>query len=646
MGGSLEQFLVQVQEADLLRFTTAGSVDDGKSTLIGRLLHDSKNIYEDHLASLAKDSRTAGREEIDFALLTDGLKAEREQGITIDVAYRHFATPKRRFIIADTPGHEQYTRNMVTGASTANLAVILIDARNGVLTQSKRHGFIASLLGIPHLVVAVNKMDLVDYSQAAFEAVCEEYREFCAKLPARDVMFIPVSAFYGDNVVQRSANMPWYEGSALLAHLETVHIASDQNLIDFRFPVQYVLRPNQSFRGYCGAVASGVVRVGDEVIALPSGRTTRVQRILAAGDEVEHAFPPQSVALCLADEIDISRGDMIAHPANVPWLASEVEALVIWMDTEPLKLNRQYVIKHTTRTVRGRISELKYRIDPNTLHRERADSLGLNEIGRIDIELLRPILCDEYTSNRQTGGFVIIDPRTNFTVGAGMVIDRSHRYEAAVPPGKIPGGIEILPGGKAGASHLTRHVGQVSTEERERLFGHRPVTIWLTGLSGSGKSTLAYALEKRLTEEGHACFVLDGDNVRHGLNRDLGFSADDRRENIRRVAEVAKLMNEAGLIVITSFISPFLADRADARQIIGEDRFAEVFVDASLEVCEGRDPKGLYAKARAGEVKEFTGISSPYEPPEEPAVVANTAEMATEKCVDVVLTHLRRMAVI
>ena len=637
---TLEAFLQQVAEADLLRFTTAGSVDDGKSTLIGRLLHDSKNIYEDHLASLAKDSRTAGREEIDFALLTDGLKAEREQGITIDVAYRHFATPKRRFIIADTPGHEQYTRNMVTGASTANLAVILIDARNGVLTQSKRHGFIASLLGIPHLVVAVNKMDLVDYSQAAFEAVCEEYREFCAKLPARDVMFIPVSAFYGDNVVQRSANMPWYEGSALLAHLETVHIASDQNLIDFRFPVQYVLRPHGDFRGYCGAVASGVVRVGDEVIALPSGKTTRVERILAAGDEVEHAFPPQSVALCLADEIDISRGDMIAHPANVPWLASEVEALVIWMDTEPLKLNRQYVIKHTTRTVRGRISELKYRIDPNTLHRQSADSLGLNEIGRIDIELLRPILCDEYTSNRQTGGFVVIDPRTNFTVGAGMVIDRSHKYEPAIHPGNIPGGPE------SEQRNITRHVGHVSTEERERLFGHRPVTIWLTGLSGSGKSTLAYALEKRLTEEGHACFVLDGDNVRHGLNRDLGFSADDRRENIRRVAEVAKLMNEAGLIVITAFISPYRADRHSAKEIIGEGRFAEVFVDASLEVCEQRDTKGLYAKARAGEVKDFTGISSPYEPPEEPAVVANTADMATEKCVDVVLTHLRLMAVI
>ena len=638
---TLEAFLKQVQEADLLRFTTAGSVDDGKSTLIGRLLHDSKNIYEDHLASLAKDSRAAGRETLDFALLTDGLRAEREQGITIDVAYRHFSTPKRRFIIADTPGHEQYTRNMVTGASTANLAIILIDVHNGVVTQSKRHGFIASLLGIPHMVVAVNKMDLVDYSQAAYEEICEEYREFCTKLPARDVIFIPMSAFYGDNVVRRSDKMPWYDGPPVLSHLENVHIASDQNLIDLRFPVQYVLRPHGGFRGYCGTMASGVVRVGDEVVALPSGRTTRVQRILAAGEEVDHAFPPQSVIICLEDEIDLSRGDMIAHPANLPWIASEIEAMLIWMDTQPLKLGRQYVIKHATRTVRGRLTELKYRIDPDTLHRQPADSLGLNEIGRIGMQLLRPILCDEYASNRQTGSFVVIDPQTNFTVGAGMVIDRSHRYEAAGPPGGTPGGID---GGSQ--RNLTRHVGHVSTEERERLFGHRPVTVWLTGLSGSGKSTLAYALEKRLTEEGHACFVLDGDNVRHGLNRDLGFSADDRAENIRRVAEVAKLLNDAGLIVITSFISPFRADRAGAKEIIGADRFSEVFVDAPIETCEQRDPKGLYAKARKGEIPEFTGISSPYEPPEEAAVVVDSSNLAAEACVEAVMAHLGQMGVL
>ncbi len=609
-------------------------MDDGKSTLIGRLLHDSKNIYEDHLASLEKDSVKAGREDVDLALLTDGLKAEREQGITIDVAYRHFATPKRRFIIADTPGHEQYTRNMVTGASTANLAIILIDARNGVLTQSKRHGFIASLLGIPHLVIAVNKMDLVGYSQAAFDEICGDYRDFLAKLPSRDVTFIPMSALRGDNVVQRSEKMPWYDGPPVLRHLETVHIASDQNLIDMRFPVQYVLRPNQDFRGYCGTVASGVVRVGDEVVVLPSGNTSRVSRIIAAGDEVEHAFPPQSIVVCLEDEIDISRGDMLAHPANLPWIADELEAMLIWMDTQPMKLGRQYVIKHTTRTVRGRINELKYRIDPNTLHRQETDSLSLNEIGRVGIQLLRPVLCDEYANNRQTGSFIVIDPQTNFTVGAGMVIDRSHRYTARHPE---------LDSGPT--RNLTRHVGQVSAEDRARLFGHRPVTIWLTGLSGSGKSTLAYALEKRLTEEGHACFVLDGDNVRHGLNRDLGFSAEDRAENIRRVAEVARLMNEAGLIVITSFISPYKADRAAAREIIGADRFSEVFMDTPIEVCEQRDPKGLYAKARKGEIAEFTGVSSPYEAPDAPAVVIE-ADSAVCHSVDCLIEHLRKTSMI
>jgi len=625
---ALEEFVQQVKEADLLRFTTAGSVDDGKSTLIGRLLHDSKSIYEDQLTSLKKDSRTAGRENIDFAMITDGLKAEREQGITIDVAYRHFSTPKRRFIIADTPGHEQYTRNMVTGASTANLAIILIDVCNGVLTQSKRHGFIASLLGIPHLVVAVNKMDLIGYSQKAYEDIVQEYSEFCAKLPDKDVKFIPISAYCGDNVVQRSTNMPWYDGAPLLSHLENVHIASDQNLIDFRFPVQYVLRPNSNFRGYCGTIASGVVRLGDEVIALPSGKTTKVQRILDGDTDVDYAFPPQSVTICLDDEIDIGRGDLIAHPANIPWSASKVEAILIWMDTEPMKLNSQYVVKHTTRTVRGRFTELKYRIDPNTLHRQPADALGLNDIGRISLELFKPILCDEYARNRQTGSFIVIDPISNFTVGAGMVIDRSHRYDAPAPVA-------------ANERNITRHHGLVTPEERARLFGHKPVTIWLTGLSGSGKSTLAYALEKQLTEEGYACFVLDGDNVRHGLNKDLGFTAEDRCENIRRIAEVAKLFNEAGVIVITAFISPFKNDRQSAKEIIGQDRFAEVYVDTPIETCEQRDPKGLYIKARAGQISDFTGISSPYEAPEEPSLRLAAGDMSVEESVNTMLCYLR-----
>ncbi len=632
---TITDLLKQAREADLLRFTTAGSVDDGKSTLIGRLLHDAKSIYEDHLASLHRDSIRAGREEIDFALLTDGLKAEREQGITIDVAYRHFSTPKRRFIIADTPGHEQYTRNMVTGASTANLAVILIDATNGVLTQSKRHGFIASLLGIPHLVVAVNKMDLVGYSQAVYDGIVQEYTEFSTKLAPKDLVFIPMSALRGDNVVERSANMPWFEGAPLMSHLETVHIASDYNLIDFRFPVQLVLRPHGGFRGYCGSVASGVVRVGDEVIVLSSGKCTRVSRVLVHGEDVEYAFAPQAVTICLEDEIDISRGDMLAHPANVPWVAHELEAILIWMHEEPLDPCKHYLIKHTTNTVRGRLSDLQYRIDPNTLHRETVDTLGLNDIGRITMQLFKPIFCDEYTRSRQTGSFVVIDPQTNFTVGAGMVIDRSHKYDVVRP------GAEDRPEER----NIVRHIGLVESEDRARLLGQRPITLWLTGLSGSGKSTLAYALEKRLMEEGHACFVLDGDNVRHGLNRDLGFSPDDRAENIRRVAEVAKLFNEAGLIVITSFISPYRRDRQTARETIGDDRFLEVFVDAPLAICEARDPKGLYRKARAGEIAEFTGVSSPYEPPEAPELHLDAAELSVDEMVAAVLALIEESGV-
>ncbi len=636
---TFDTLLKQVREQELLRFVTAGSVDDGKSTLIGRLLHDAKSIYEDHLASLQKDTQRMGREGIDFALLTDGLKAEREQGITIDVAYRHFSTPRRRFIIADTPGHEQYTRNMVTGASTANLAVILIDVKNGVTTQSKRHGFLASLLGIPHLVVAVNKMDLVGYSRQAFEEICAEYTAFAAKLQSHDLTFIPMSALKGDNVVQRSANMPWYEGPPFLAHLETVHIASDQNLIDFRFPVQYVLRPHHEFRGYSGTVASGVVRVGDEISVLPSGRSTRVTRIVNAFEDVEYAYPPQAVTICTEDEIDISRGDMLVHPGNVPWIAREVEALIIWMDENPLAVGKQYVIKHTTGMTRGQITEIRYRIDPNTLHREEVTSLGLNDIGRTALTLTRPIYCDEYQTNRQTGAFIVIDPITNFTCGAGLVIDRAHTYD---PVNRTRIDTDSRGSARTGivSENITRHISKVTGEDRARLLGQKPATLWLTGLSGSGKSTIAYELERRLVEMGRACFVLDGDNIRHGLNRDLGFSDDDRTENIRRVAEVAALMNDAGLIVITSFISPFVKDRASAREIIGEGRFVEVFVDAPLETCEQRDPKGLYAKARAGEIPDFTGITSPYEPPKEPEVRVDTERLSVEEAVE---TLLRRV---
>ncbi len=621
---SLDALLQQVQQSDLLRFTTAGSVDDGKSTLIGRLLHDAKGIYEDQLAALHRDSRRSGQETVDLALLTDGLRAEREQRITIDVAYRHFSTPRRRFIIADTPGHEQYTRNMVTGASTANLAIILIDAQNGVVTQSKRHGFLATLLGIPHLVVAVNKMDAVGYSQATFEEIRREYAEFSAKIRTQDLTFIPISALRGDNVVTRSARMPWYAGAPLLTHLETVHIASDWNFVDFRFPVQYVLRPGADFRGYAGAVASGVVRVGDEVVVLPSGKRSRVSRILAPGGEVEYAFPPQSVTICLEDDIDISRGDMLAHPANLPWMAQELEALLVWMGDEPLRMDRPYLIKHTTNMVRGQCLELRYRIDPNTLHRQPAETLKLNEIGRITLRMFRPLLCDEYQRNRQTGGFIVIDPVSNFTVAAGLIIDRLHGYEAPLPASR----------------EITRHAGQVTPGDRAALLKQNPATLWLTGLSGSGKSTIAYALEQKLVASGHACVVLDGDNIRHGLNRDLGFSPEDRSENIRRIAEVAKLFNEAGLMVITAFISPYREDRAKAREIIGAGRFIETFVDAPLAECERRDPKGLYKKARAGQIPEFTGISAPYEAPEQPDLRLDAGGRSVDELVAMVLAEL------
>ena len=625
---ALDVLLRENRDADLLRFTTAGSVDDGKSTLIGRLLHDSKAIYDDQLAAVHKDSRKLNREEVDLALLTDGLKSEREQGITIDVAYRYFSTPRRRFIIADTPGHIQYTRNMATGASTANLAIILIDARNGVMTQSKRHGFIASLLGIPHILVAINKMDLVDYSEAVYERIREEYANFAAKLGFRDLAFIPISALRGDNVVHPSAHMAWYKGVSLITHLETVHIAGDRNLIDLRFPVQYVNRPTLDFRGYCGTVASGVLRVGDELMALPSGKTTRVKSIVTFEGPLNYAFPPQSVTVCLEDELDIGRGDVLVHPRNQPHVEREVEAMLVWMDETPFKLGKPYWIKHLTQTVRGSFAELVYRVDPNELHREKADRLELNEVGRVTLDLFRPILCDEYVRNRATGSFIVIDPMSNRTVGAGMIIERTGRRAAAVHAAAPV------------SRNITTETSLASPQVRSQLLGQRPATLWLTGLSGSGKSTIARNLEIRLLAAGHACCVLDGDNLRQGLNRDLGFSPDDRAENIRRVAEVARLFNEAGLIVITAFISPYRADRDQARQIIGPDAFLEVFVDASLAVCEQRDPKGHYAKARAGTIENFTGISAPYESPAQPDVVLPTAEIPVARAVDQLTAEL------
>jgi bifunctional enzyme CysN/CysC len=608
-------------EADLLRFTTAGSVDDGKSTLIGRMLHDADALYEDHVEALRKAAGGRG-DGLDFSLITDGLKAEREQGITIDVAYRYFSTRKRRFIIADTPGHEQYTRNMATGASTADLAVILIDARLGVLTQSKRHGFIASLLGVPRLVVAVNKMDLVDYDRAVFEQIKAEYTEFTTRLGFRDLTFIPVSALVGDNVVHPSPKTPWYEGVPLLAHLEQVYVGGDRNLIDLRFPVQRVVRPNQDFRGYSGQIASGVVRPGDEIVVLPSGQRSQVTRIPTFDGDLTYAFAPLGVTLCIADDVDISRGDMIVHPKNLPHVVRSVEAMVVWMAERPLEVGRTYLVKHAASVVKGSCAEIQYRVDPNTLHREAGKRLGLNDIGRARFTFFKPLCVDEYQRNRQTGRFILVDPVTNVTVGAAMVIARAGAEPIARQVAR-----------ETVSRDIAWQQGKVSAEERSRLLRQRAATLWLTGLSGSGKSTIAIELEKRLIEAGHACFVLDGDNVRQGLNRDLGFSPGDRKENIRRIAEVATLFNDAGLFVITAFISPYREDRAAAAEIIGRDRFIEVYLSAGLAVCEQRDAKGLYAKARAGEIPEFTGISAPYEPPVAPELTIDTGISSVEQSV-------------
>ncbi|TMD02506.1 MAG: sulfate adenylyltransferase subunit CysN, partial [Chloroflexi bacterium] len=577
---SIHEFLEQSAAKDLLRFSTVGSVDDGKSTLIGRLLHDTKSIYEDHLHALKADSARVGTgPELDFALLTDGLKAEREQKITIDVAYRYFSTPKRNFIVADTPGHEQYTRNMATGASTANLAIILIDARHGILTQTRRHSFIASLLGIPRLLIAVNKMDLVGYSHEVFDRIVSDYRDFATRLGVPDLTFIPLSALKGDNVVERSKNMPWYHGQSVLEYLEDVYIGSDRNLIDFRLPVQCVVRPNLDFRGFSGQIASGIVQVGDEVVVMPSMKTSRIASILSFAGEHDHAFAPMSVTVTLEDEIDISRGDMLVHPRNLPRVQANFEAMVVWLAEEPMHPDRAYVVKHTTRTTKASIHKIEYRIDVNTLSRMSPAPLAMNEIGRVVFQATRTLFLDSYARNRCTGGFILIDPVSNNTVGAGMVIDRMPESQLRAP----------LAGAPPKSENISREEGRVAAADRGRLLGQRAITIWLTGLSGSGKSSIAKEAERRLYAAGHHVYVLDGDNLRFGLNRDLSFSKADRTENIRRAAEVARLFNDAGTIVLVPVISPFKQDRQDARRIIGEGRFCEVHVSTPLEICEARD---------------------------------------------------------
>ena len=632
----IKQFFEQNEKKGLLRFLTAGSVDDGKSTLIGRLLHDSKLVYQDHLAALERDSARRGSNdgEIDYALLLDGLLAEREQGITIDVAYRYFSTPRRKFIIADTPGHEQYTRNMATGASNCDLAVILIDARHGVMPQTRRHSFIASLLGIRHIVVAVNKMDAVDYAQEVFEKIRLDYADFAAKLQISDVHLMPISALKGDNVVESGPNLAWYKGAPLLEYLETVYVASDRNFIDLRFPVQSVLRPNADFRGYCGTVTSGVLRPGDQVMVLPSGRESRVKSIVTFDGELPEAFPPMAVTVVLEDDVDVSRGDMLVHIHNVPHLGREFEAMLVWMHEEPMHPNAPYLVKHATSEAPAVVSQLRYRVDVNTLHREEAERLELNEIGRAVVSLHRPLPHDPYSSNRGTGAFVLIDRQTNATVAAGMILDRE--------PDELRGGASEEPR----STNVRSHRSRVTAAALADRLGQQPHTIWLTGLPKSGKSTIAYALEQELFELGYLARVLDGANLRLTISRDLGFSGNDRSENVRRAAAVARLFNDAGLISIAAFVSPYAADRRQARETIGAERFLEVHLAAPLEACEERDEEGLYERARAGDIPLFSGISAPYEEPANAELVLATHEMTAAEAVARIIAELRQRQVI
>jgi bifunctional enzyme CysN/CysC len=634
----LEYNIDEYLNRELLRFTTAGSVDDGKSTLIGRLLFDSKAIFQDQMEALEKSSKLRGEGDVNLALLTDGLRAEREQGITIDVAYRYFSTPKRKFIIADTPGHEQYTRNMVTGASTAHLAIILIDARKGVLTQSRRHGYIASLLGIPHLVVAVNKMDLVDWSQEVFDRIVEDYTDFCDNLDIDDITFIPISALTGDNVVDLSANMPWYEGRSVLHHLETVTLAGDRNLEDFRFPVQYVIRPHLDFRGFAGRIVSGTVRTGDEIIAYPSGRSSKIKSIVTYDGELEEAFESQSVVLTLEDEIDISRGDMIVKTENLPDSSTRFEAALCWMDdSKSLSLSNHYILQQTSRTVQAYVTSLDYRININTLDHEPAETLSLNEIGYVDIETAHPLYFDPYDRNRETGSFVLIDPATNLTVAAGMIRHEARDVEGEFPASDASARDAGAPNQSASQStspNVRWEATDVTLASREQRNGHKARVLWFTGLSGSGKSTIAKALEKKLFGMGKQVFMLDGDNVRHGLNGDLGFSEDDRVENIRRVGHVARLMYEAGFIVLCTFISPRKAMREEARRLFPEGRFTEVYVKVDIDEARRRDPKGLYRKADAGEITDFTGVHQEYEENPKAEMIIDTQELSVEEAVE------------
>ena len=622
----IEQYLKAHENKSLLRFITCGSVDDGKSTLIGRLLYESKMLFEDQLAAVEADSKKFGTQgaEIDFALLVDGLAAEREQGITIDVAYRFFSTDKRKFIVADTPGHEQYTRNMVTGASTADVAILMVDSRRGILTQTRRHSYLVKLLGIRHVLVAINKMDLVDYSEKTFNDIVDAYRDFAAQIGLDNPTFIPLSAFKGDNITDPSAAMPWYHGTTLMGYLETVEIDDERmQRAPFRLPVQWVNRPNLDFRGFAGTIAGGVIRPGDRIRVQPSGRESTVARIVAHGGDLEQAVSGQSITLTLADEIDISRGDVISTVEAPAETADQFETTLVWMHDEPLLPGRPYLLKIGTKTVTATITDIKYQVNVNTLEHMAAKTLELNAIGVCNLSLDRPIAFDAYQDNRDTGGFILIDRLSNNTVGAGLLhfaLRRAHNI------------------------HL-QHM-DVDKAARASIKHQRGCVLWFTGLSGAGKSAIANLVEQKLHAQGHHTYLLDGDNVRHGLNKDLGFTDADRVENIRRVAEVARLMVDAGLIVLTAFISPFRAERGMARSLVQEGEFVEVFVDTPLEVAEQRDVKGLYKKARRGELKNFTGIDSPYEAPEEPEVRLDTTRLSLEAAADAAIATLRLRGII
>ncbi len=624
IASDIDAYLAEHERKDLLRFLTCGSVDDGKSTLIGRLLHDSKMIYEDQLATLEADSTTSGTtgEEVDLALLMDGLKAEREQGITIDVAYRYFSTAKRKFIIADTPGHEQYTRNMVTGASTCQLAIILVDARHGVITQTKRHSFIASLLGIRNVVVAVNKMDLVDYGEQRFHEICDEYREFAKGLDQINPYFLPMSALLGDNVVDKGSNLDWFDGPTLMEHLEVVDVEAGVDVDNFRMPVQMVTRPNLDFRGFAGTVASGTIRPGDDVVSLPSGVKSSIERIVTFDGDLDVAGPGRAVTITLNDEIDVSRGDVLVKADSVPLRAHDLEAMVVWMAEAEMEPGREYLLHSTNGISNAKVTTLRHRVDVNTMAEEPAGTLGLNDIAQVAVSSDRELLFDSYAANRHTGSFILVDRMTNATVAAGMIKGVASMWD------------------RAPDATLIRKVSEITEGERSIRFGQQPATVLLTGLSSAGKSTLATALERELFDRGKVSLRLDGQNVRMGISRDLGFSSQERSENLRRVSEVARLANNQGILAIAALVAPNNEVRARAKELIGEDRYLEVFVDTPIEVCRQRDPEGMYEAADRGDIPMFPGVSATYERPDDADLRLDTSVQSVDECVSEILRLL------